>query len=280
MKVAIIGYGFVGKAVYSAIREDVDIVKIDPALGTDLNDLLNFKPDFIFVCLPTPMQSNGSQDLSILKNVFNQLKENKLSGNIILKSTVTPENLLALNSKIDFVYNPEFLREKTAESDFINAKLILFGGSEQLCKEASRFYLKYTKCKQKEHQLTDQLTASLVKYSINSFLATKVIFFNQLKSLCQATGEDLDWENLIKITSIDERIGDSHMNVPGHDGRNGFGGACFPKDIAALDSFSSKLDFDFSLIREVIKINNQIRSVYNEPIKREVDQNISFNDEE
>ena len=87
----------------------------------------------------------------------------------------------------------------------------------------------------------------------------------------------MDWSSFVKIISSDKRIGESHMDVPGHDGRKGFGGACFPKDILALENFSSETGINFSLIKEVIKINNKIRSVYNDPIEREVDQNISFN---
>ena len=69
------------------------------------------------------------------------------------------------------------------------------------------------------------------------------------------------------------------MNVPGHDGRKGFGGACFPKDISALKNYASKIGVDFSIINETIRINNAIRSVYNEPIERESAQNISFEEE-
>ncbi len=69
------------------------------------------------------------------------------------------------------------------------------------------------------------------------------------------------------------------MDVPGHDGREGFGGACFPKDISALEKFASSKGFDFSIIKQVIKTNNQIRSVYNDLTKRESDQNITFKEE-
>tara|TARA_B100000963_G_scaffold161826_1_gene140728 strand:+ start:907 stop:1749 length:843 start_codon:yes stop_codon:yes gene_type:complete len=280
MKVAIIGFGFVGNALLKGIKNDVEIIKIDPKLGTSISDLIAFKPEFVFICAPTPMSDNGEQDLSILETIFDGLKEANLDSTITLKSTVTPENLETLNKKIEFVYNPEFLREKTSESDFINGKLILFGGRKDLTLKVSEFYKTFTLCKQKKHFFTDLLGASLVKYSINSFLATKVIFFNQLKSVFEASGTKLDWGRFIEILSSDMRIGDSHMNVPGHDGRKGFGGACFPKDIAALITFSSKVNVDLSLIEEVIKINNQIRSVYNEPMAREIEQNISFKEEE
>ncbi len=279
MKVAIIGYGFVGKALNNALKDTVEIIKIDPKLGTSIQELISFKPKFTFLTLPTPMKKDGSQDISILENTFKELIGFKIKSNIILKSTVTPDNLQKLSETLDFIYNPEFLREKTANSDFINGQIILFGGDNKLCKEASNFYYDHTICKHKEHFITDKVTASLVKYTINSFLATKVIFFNQLKSLLDLSDSDESWEKFLEIISSDNRIGNSHMDVPGHDGRKGFGGACFPKDISALGSFADDNGFNFSLIKEVIKVNNQIRSVYNDLTSRECEQNITFKEE-
>tara|TARA_B100000674_G_scaffold486159_1_gene494172 strand:+ start:567 stop:1409 length:843 start_codon:yes stop_codon:yes gene_type:complete len=276
MKVGIVGYGFVGKAISMGLKKDVEVIKIDPLLGTNIDDLIAFNPDFIFLCLPTPMKKDGSQDLSILDSVFDDLNISDIDGLIILKSTVIPDNLSALSKKLKFVYNPEFLREKYAESDFINGEIILFGGDFEACKKVSDFYTQFTLCKQKDHFITDKITASLVKYSINSFLATKVIFFNQLKSVLDLSSSDENWDKFIEIVSSDKRVGKTHMDVPGHDGREGFGGACFPKDISALKEFSSNIGANFSLISEVIKINNYIRSVYNEPTDREIEQNIFF----
>ena len=279
MKVAIVGYGFVGKALHNALTEDVKIMIIDPILGTSIDDLVPFQPQFTFLTLPTPMKKDGSQDISIIKNTFQELFDQNINSNIILKSTVTPDNLLHLKKSMEFIYNPEFLREKSANSDFINGNIILFGGSNNLCEEASNFYINYTLCKEKKHFITDLVTASLVKYTINSFLATKVIYFNQLKTLLDLSNSEESWENFIKIVSSDNRIGNSHMDVPGHDGRKGFGGACFPKDISALESFANDKDFNFSLIKEVIKVNNKIRSVYNDLTLRESEQNITFTEE-
>ncbi len=279
MKIAIIGFGFVGKALSNGIKETVDVLKIDPVLGTDLNDLNSFNPELTFICLPSPMDNDGSQDLSIINSVFKELEKLSIKTTYVLKSTVTPNNLELLSKKIDFVLNPEFLREKTADHDFINAEIILFGGDKKLCEKVSHFYKNFTFCKQEKHFITDITTASFVKYSINSFLSTKVIFFNQLYSLFQASNQDADWQKFIEIVSMDKRIGTSHMNVPGHDGRKGFGGACFPKDISAFVKYASMMGVDFSIIKETIKINNSIRSVYNEPIERESDQNISFKED-
>ena len=222
------------------------------------------------------MNNDGSQDLSILNSVFDQLQDLELKTVFVLKSTVTPDNLSLLENRLEFVYNPEFLREKHASEDFINCEIILFGGNKKLCKKVSKFYSDFTLCKKKEHFITDKTTASLVKYAINSFLATKVIFFNQLESILRSSNTDSDWTSFVKIISADKRIGGSHMNVPGHDGRKGFGGGCFPKDISALEMFSAKKGVNFSLIKEVIKINNKIRSVYNDRTEREADQNIFF----
>ena len=78
---------------------------------------------------------------------------------------------------------------------------------------------------------------------------------------------------------MDKRIGDSHMQVPGPDGRKGFGGACFPKDTEAFYSYSKKISSEFSLLKKTISINKKIRSLYNSPTERESEQNISFKED-
>ena len=274
MKVGIIGMGFVGNALRAGLKDNVKVIEIDPKLNTNEKDLKIFEPNIIFICVPTPADSSGSQDLTILNSVFNEIKD--MDSLVVLKSTVSPDNLISFKQKYNFVYNPEFLREKSAVEDFINGSLILIGGKNTLSKDLSRFYIEYTHCKSNEHFLTDIHTASLVKYSINSFLSTKVIFFNQLKNIFNEGNESETWENFIKLIGQDNRIGISHMDVPGHDGRKGFGGACFPKDSLELLKYSQRINKEFSLLKEVIKINNEIRSVYNEPTDRETEQNISF----
>ncbi len=277
MRIGIIGLGFVGSALKNAIKDDVEVFEVDPKLNTNVKDLLDFKPEIIFICVPTPMKKNGSQNISIIDSVLKELGSAKEEFLIIIKSTITPDNLNIVSSNIsNIVYNPEFLREKSANEDFISSKLIIFGGESHLTKKASDFYKRYTYCKQKNHKFTDIISASLIKYTINSFLATKVIFFNQLKSVFDMSNSEDSWENFTKILSIDERIGSSHMDVPGHDGRLGFGGACFPKDTKALLKYSKNLGINFSLLEKMIETNNNIRSVYNDEIFREKEQNINF----
>lgn len=156
--------------------------------------------------------------------------------------------------------------------------MIIFGGDKNICSKVSKIYYEHSRCKTKEHIYVDLQTASFIKYSINTFLASKVIFFNELFSLYEEIGANDSWETVIHAISRDKRIGDSHMNVPGHDGRKGFGGACFPKDSLALLKFAKSLNIQLSNLEASIKKNNVIRSEYNELDKRESEQNVSYDD--
>ncbi len=277
MKVSIIGYGFVGKALGNALKSDIELQKIDPNLNTFTRDIKGFNPNIIFICVPTPMNKDGSQDISILMEIINDIKSYDLQSLIVIKSTILPSHIESIQKELNnFVYNPEFLREKHADEDFINSKMIVFGGNNESNQELSNFYKKYLKCKNKDHIFTDAVTASFIKYTINSFLATKVIFFNEFHRLFESSLAKEDWDSFVKIISKDERIGSSHMNVPGHDGRKGFGGACLPKDANAIIKYSESHGVDLAILSSVIKINNKIRAKYNENTKREDEQNIFF----
>ena len=278
MKIGIIGYGFVGKALAEALTNDVQVCKIDPKLDTSIDDLKNFKPEVIFICLPTPMLDNGIQDISIVKNTILELNKFITDEIIVVKSTVHPGNINEIKLICPrFVYNPEFLREKHAKEDFINSDLIVFGGDQEFADSLANIYSNHTKCINKEYIFTDVTSASLIKYTINSFLATKVIFFNEINSIFKLADSNESWEDFTKILSKDSRIGNSHMLVPGHDGRLGFGGACLPKDINALLKYAESNDLELSLIKNVIKTNNKIRASYNNKTDRENEQNINYN---
>jgi len=278
MKVAIIGYGFVGKALQNGLKTSVEVLLVDPKLNTSINDLETFKPETIFICVPTPMNDDGSQDASILEKVIDELNPFSDSALIVLKSTVIPSYISRIEIKIpNIVYNPEFLRENFANEDFINADLIILGGNnDSYIKKLSNFYKQYTKCINTNYQFTDLISASLIKYSINTFLSTKVIFFNELFEVFRNSGSKDNWENFIKIMQNDKRIGNSHMQVPGPDGKLGFGGPCFPKDTKALLQYSKDIGEPLRLLEKCISLNNNIRSQYNSLSKREVEQNINF----
>ncbi len=280
VKVAIIGLGFVGSSLLNALKDSVEVLQIDPKLGTSINELGDFSPEIIFICVPTPMKENKDQDISIIESVIDEIDNLKIASMVVLKSTLLPDHVKEIENKLPrFIYNPEFLREKHADEDFINSELIIFGGSHKEAKNLSKFYKDHTKCICHDHVFTDSITASLIKYSINTFLSVKVIFFNELKELFDASGADEGWDNFIKYLSKDKRIGKSHMQVPGHDGRLGFGGACLPKDSNALIGYAQKIDKQLDLLNNAIKLNNDIRSSYNTETDRELEQNIKFREE-
>ena len=179
MKVAIVGYGFVGRALGESLSDETQLLIIDPKHNTSLKDLQGFCPAFTFICVPTPMNDDGTQDISIVNAVINEINIYVRDSIIVLKSTVLPSHIESiLGACPSIILNPEFLRENTANEDFINSSLILFGGDEEACINLSNFYKQYTKCKNMNHTFVDAISASLLKYAINSFLATKVRFLH------------------------------------------------------------------------------------------------------
>ena len=277
MKIGIVGYGFVGKAVDYGFKRDIEKIIIDPKLDTSISNLKYHNPEFIFICVPTPMNSDGNQDSSIIEQVLAEINKEFSESVVIVKSTVLPSIIEKLSkSHKHFVYNPEFLREKTANEDFVSANSLILGGESKDLKRVAELYNNHSDCKITDVHETDIISASLVKYSINTFLASKVIFFNQLYDIYKALTPDIKWDEFITMINSDKRIGESHMDVPGHDGRLGFGGACFPKDTAALLSLSKDMDKEFSLLKEVIRINNNIRMQYNELDEREKEQGVNY----
>ncbi len=280
MRVAIIGYGFVGKALEFGIKNNVKIFKVDPNLGTEISELVDFEPNVCFICVPTPMNDDGSQDTSILQKVIDDLLLYSISSLIILKSTVLPNYVNKFQNLIpDIVLNPEFLRERHANEDFINSKLIVLGGIKESTKLAANFYKNYTNCIETNYKHTDLISAALIKYSINTFLALKVTFFNQLHDVFSESHPLMNWEDFVDIIATDQRIGHSHMKVPGIDGKFGYGGPCFPKDCNALIAYSEDIGKPFELLKKSSEINNKIRKQYKKLSKREIDQNINYSND-
>ncbi len=279
LKLGIVGHGFVGKATDWGFANNVEKFIVDPLYGTSIKDLEKFQPEIVFICVPTPMSDDGSQNSEIIESVVKELINSCPDSIKVVKSTVLPSILKNL-SKLDpyLIYNPEFLREKHANLDFINSEMIILGGDKKLSLKVSNAYIKHSKCKCKEHIFTDLESASLIKYSINTFLASKVIFFNEIHSIFEKLDVTDSWETIINTISKDSRIGESHMNVPGHDGKKGFGGACFPKDSIAFIKYVKQLDLEIHSLETTIRVNNKIRSKYKDLDERELDQNISFDD--
>ena len=260
LKLGIVGHGFVGKATDWGFNKRITKFIVDPLLGTSVSDLKDFEPEIVFICVPTPMRDDGSQDSSIIEEVVKDLILYCPNAIKVVKSTVLPsllDELHKLDSKL--IYNPEFLREKHANLDFVNSDMIIFGGDRNISSQVSNAYLKHSRCKTKEHIFTDIKTASLIKYSINTFLASKVIFFNELYSIYENLDVKDSWNSVVNVISRDKRIGDSHMNVPGHDGKKGFGGACFPKDTEALLYSANVIGATLPTLQTAVDSNKNIR---------------------
>jgi len=279
IKIGIIGHGFVGKATDWGFDKNVEKFIVDPIYDTNISDLVEFKPSIVFVCVPTPMANDGSQNASIFLEVIKAISDQKLDSIIVVKSTVLPDILIQAKSLINnLVYNPEFLREKHAFEDFENSEMIIFGGEEIDAKKVSECFKKHSRCKTTNHIFLDLISASIVKYAINTFLATKVVFFNELNEYFSKFNSADEWTKIIDAIKADSRIGSSHMNVPGHDGKKGFGGACFPKDTVALAKSAEARNQNLKVLEAAVKSNNATRKKYMDTDSREKDQNISFDD--
>lgn len=259
--ILIIGHGFVGQAVDYAFS-NIPRYIVDPKHDTEIPDDNLLQYDLVFVCVPTPMGSDGSIDTSILDSVLQRVKDHPL---VVVKSTVTPDIIEQYN----VVYNPEFLTEKAANEQFVSAKFHILGGKSSDTIAVEHFYRQHSLCDEADFYHMTTAEASYVKYTINSFLALKVTFFNQLYDTIAAT--DSNFMTVIKAVAADSRIGSSHTKVPGFDGKQGFGGACFPKDLSAFTKHSDKL----TLLEKCIMINNDYRSQY-ELDNREIEQHVNY----
>ena len=263
MKLGIVGHGFVGSAVSHGFTKDLQKFIVDPKYFSQntIKDLIEFKPDATFVAVPTPQLESGECNTEILESVVTEL--NRIKNHlVIIKSTVPAYKLQALQEQcIDtrIVYNPEFLTERNHLDDFVNPPMHIFGGKDPDTTEVEELYNNHSVCDTCPVFKTDLVTASMVKYCINSFLATKVTFMNEMYDVLRAAG-GCDWKSFIEIIQNDPRIGRSHLKVPGTDGMRGYAGSCFPKDTNALAWFAREiLNTPFTQLETSIKINDKLR---------------------
>ncbi len=260
MKLGIIGKGFVGSAVANGFDKNCEQVIVDPKYTDNtIVDVLDCK--LVFVCVPTPVAEDGSCDTSIVKDVLIELSMRDYKGVVVVKSTIIPDYLHEFKKEFDLkiVYNPEFLTEANANEDFKNPPFQVFGGKWRDCEVVEKAYLRHSSVRIVPTFKVDLTTASLLKYTINSWLATKVIFFNELKELHELGSSMVTWEQFTDMLSRDERIGKTHMQVPGPDGEKGFGGHCFPKDTEALLHYANKKNIKMSVLRKAVSTNKKLR---------------------
>ena len=262
MKIGIIGFGFVGGAVGWAYK-NIDLVIRDPKLQDSASLDKFVDRDAIFICVPSPSTEDGHCDASILKQVLKELLFVTIQNpNVLLisKTTAPPSVYKQLQQEYsNLVYVPEFLTQANANTDYANANYCVIGGQYDYAVRAREILTAGRRLTHDKHIIVPIETASLYKYMMNSYLATKVTFMNDFKKIADAEGVDI--KDLAYLALRDNRIGSTHMEVPGPDGHYGWGGACFPKDIAAIQMEAFDLGTELELLGRVEDINKKHRSL-------------------
>lgn len=248
-KIGIVGMGVVGSAMSGAIKGAVtyDKYKKIGSIG-EINSC-----DVIFVCVPTPYSEKVGCDISEVEEVFSRIKGKKI---IVIKSTVLPGTTESMQKKYPqhkVLFSPEFLRAKTAKADALSPDRQIIGYTSK-SKGVARSILRVLPAAPFV-RVVRASEAEMVKYFGNTFLASKVIFANQIYDLCKKLGINY---NLVKeCAGADSRIGTSHLDIF-HDGHRGYGGHCFPKDVGAFIKLADKERVDASFLKTVQNINKKL----------------------
>lgn len=213
----------------------------------------------IFLALPTPEGEDGSADLSYVETVAHDLGKMIKDYKIIINKSTVPvgtsdrvKEIISRYTDIEFdvVSNPEFLREGYAVKDFMEPQRIIIGSKSEKAKKLLATLYKPFITVNRPIIYMDEKSSELTKYASNTFLATKISFMNEVANLCEKIGADVD---LVRIgMGSDPRIGNRFL-FPGI----GYGGSCFPKDVNALVKSSDESDYDFRILKSVLKINKK-----------------------
>jgi len=269
-KIGIIGNGFVGRATLTLQCDDINVLcyDINPELcvpmGTTLPDLLACCA--VFVSVPTPITSTGKTSMKCVDAVMTQMRDLNYGGFMVIRSTVP----VGTSDDYKCGFMPEFLTEKNALTDFANNPNWIFGCNDDEKKDAfMELMTNIIRTAHAHKKITcDRITfmtnkeAEMVKYFRNTFLATKISFCNEIHAFCSMQG--IDYARMVDVAAEDARISKSHTAVPGHDGRHGFGGTCFPKDIISLRAQMAESDVRHCVIDAVIHRNDSIDRVEKE----------------
>ena len=204
------------------------------------------------------MNSDGSCNTSIVEELLDKINKKKKDLIIVIKSTIPPGTTARYNEiykNLSIVFNPEFLTERNAVSDYENQSRIIIGGprpSTTILKQL------FSKVFVDSHVIkTGSTHAEFIKYFTNCFLATKVSFSNEMYELAKTY--NLDYDKVLEYALMDKRLGKSHFNVPGPDGDRGFGGHCFPKDMEAIVYLTKKKSTTNNVLNSVLKTNDKVR---------------------
>lgn len=251
--ILIAGYGFVGKAHEEVLKRWTEIKIIDPKINQDrVYDFPDAKG--LVICVATPQGADGSCNMTHVIEVLNDTNTNIP---VLIKSTISIEGWQEIKERFPehkITFSPEFLKAKSYLNDIYNMSYMIISNDEgydfwiDVFNNIYKDLAIYT-CNVKE--------AIATKNFANSYLATKVSFFNQIYDFCQTTS--LDFEVVRRNLSLDYRIGDSHTYVVPEEGIRGFGGHCFPKDTSALLKTAEKNNVSLSILNEAVEYNKRIR---------------------
>jgi UDPglucose 6-dehydrogenase len=211
----------------------------------------------VFIAVPTPQQPDGDVDLSFLERVAREIAGVLIDYRVIVDKSTVPvktgekvaESIKRYNrhgANFDVVSNPEFLREGCAVADLMHPDRVVIGAqSEHAIDLMKKVYEPFMA----PILVTDINSAELIKHCANSFLALKISYINAVSAICEASGADV--EKVADGIGMDHRIGRDFLNAG-----IGYGGSCFPKDIAAFITIAERLGVPFNLLKEVQRINN------------------------
>lgn len=261
MNIGIFGLGVVGTAVFNGFVRNNTVYRFDINNQYNTAEETVQNSDIIFVCVPTPniviTRNRKEQDLSYVTKAIETIEEYSTTKKIIvIKSTVLPGTTRAFSRRFqvdNFIFNPEFLTARTANEDFLNQKQIVLGGEkldevEQLYKDS----FPNTKIEKVSWE-----TAELLKYTCNTFYATKVAFVNQIYNVCSELG--ISYETIKELFIANGWVSPMHLEVPGHDGKRQFGGACLPKDTIAFVRWAEERGISMPVLRGALHMNKLLR---------------------
>ncbi|MBU4377191.1 MAG: UDP-glucose/GDP-mannose dehydrogenase family protein [Candidatus Omnitrophica bacterium] len=235
---------------------------------TDIAALVK-KTEIIFIAVGTPPKENGDADLSHIEDVSRKIAACMSAYRLIVEKSTVPvhtgkriEEIITANNKkkikFDVASNPEFLREGQAIDDFMHPDRIVLGVRTE---KAKRTLTDLYSALKAPMVVTDIESAELIKHASNSFLATKISFINSCSNICEKSGANI--LDVARGMGMDKRIGEKFLNAGA-----GFGGSCFPKDLDAFISISEKLGYDFGILREVKRVNEEQKILFAKKIKR------------
>lgn len=265
-KIAVVGYGYVGKAIVNMFRSHYHLVIFDPQYDSSHNDdRMTFSGDFNdssdcllgIVCVPTPSNEDGSCDTRLVEEAVQNLK----TKIVMIKSTIEPGTTERLKQKTQkrIVFSPEYVGESKYYNPYFNSDMkavpfFIAGGSEKDCNEVFDIVVPILG-PTKTYFKTTSLNAELIKYMENAFFATKITFVNEFYNICQSLGAD--WHNVREGWLLDPRIEKMHTAV--FPEKRGFSGKCLPKDTEALVQVAKKNGYEPTFLDQILKSNKKFQ---------------------